>query len=86
MCNGADAFGIEGAPAAFAVEVRTAGAMTTLAFAGTFFGASATGASSTTKTLRLLASLCSDLGGADATLRLAPGAPGAAPSGAASSL
>ena len=50
-----------------------------------FLGTSSNGASSMI-TLRLLASRASDLGGADAVLRLAPGAPGAAPSGAASSL
>ena len=77
--------GAFGMTAGFAVEVRTRGAYTTFACGGSFLGTSSNGASSM-NTLRLFASRASDLGGADATLRLAPGAPGAAPSGAASSL
>ena len=72
-------------PAGLAVDVRTRGAYTTFACGCSFLGTSSNGASSMI-TLRLLASRASDLGGADAVLRLAPGAPGAAPSGAASSL
>ena len=72
-------------PAGLAVDVRTRGAYTTFACGCSFLGTSSNGASSMI-TLRLLASRASDLGGADAVLRLAPGAPGAAPSRAASSL